>query len=358
MKTLEQCYSEISKNSALWSYYTDPPVSIIGRWKPNEDSLQFIKDYFNYAGKSSVFDDNNLKKNEIHIKYRSPHIISTFLLGIKIAECFEIDIGHRDERNMNFKYYWFLTCLYHDIGYAYENNFVCEHFRVVGAEGFEGLQEICEIQYLHNREFKTYPKELVELYLKCRADCQKSQPKLDHGIVGGLLLYDKLRKQFARAWKNRTEKADCRDNFYCMHEATGRKLHLSNKHFDAYAKAADAIIAHNIWKSTLQQYLQDYADFNPKKYESCFKKRISKKNKLCFILSLADTIEPLKRNPQCLQEVSIEPLKQSGGFCLETNHAVFKELYSRINGLEEWLAVKVTTKDIFKDKVCITIEAE
>lgn len=358
MPTLSDCYLEIAQDVARWSYYDNPPVHIENIWTAEEDAFYFIKDYFGYAGKSSVFDDTNLKKNEAHIRSRAPHIISTFLLGIKIATIFGIDIGNRDECNMNFKYYWFLSCLYHDIGYAYENKSSCDWLKIATEDGIEGLQEICDIKYLHKREFKTYPKELVELYLKCRADCQKSHPKLDHGIVGGMLLYDRLRKQFVKAWKNRTKKSDRRDSFYCTHEATGRILHLSNSHFDAYAKAADAIIAHNIWKSTLQKYIRDYADCNQKKYNTILEKRITIHQELCFILSLADTIEPLKRNPEYLQAVAIEPLNIGGGFRLETDKDTFQAVYSEIAGLKDWLAVRVTTENLNNDKVRITIMAE
>jgi hypothetical protein len=50
---------------------------------------------------------------------------------------------------------------------------------------------------------------------------------------------------------------------------------------------------------------------------------------LCFILSLADTIEPLKRNEKYLQEVSIEKCKNKKGFRVEADEVTFDTLYKK-----------------------------
>jgi hypothetical protein len=341
MQTFEQCYHEIAIDNTRWSYYSNPIQAIDKVWLKSDDAYNFIHNYFNYAGKNKVFEDVNIKKNIEFLKPRTSHIISTFLLGIKIAECFDIDLGLRDECNMNFKYYWFLSCLYHDIGYVYESKHKCRQLKMISMEGIEALQEICGIHYIHDRVFKTYPKEVVDFYLKCRADCHKSQPKIDHGIVGGLLLYDKLRKQFSKAWTNRNEKSDSRDDFYVMHEDSRRLLHLSNNHFDAYAKAADAIITHNIWKNTLKQYIKDYGTPGGFSYID-FDKPISIDNKICFILSLADTIEPLKRGMQYLMAISVEQIENQKGIKLQMDKKTYNNVYNgNLKSLEDWVDVLV-----------------
>jgi len=151
-----------------------------------------------------------------------------------------------------------------------------------------------------------------------------------------LLLYDKLRKQFDKAWKNRTNNQDNRESFYVY--KFGRELHLSKRHFDDYAKAADSIITHNIWKKTLNQYIIDCG--SNENISMASDNKISYKNKLCFILSLSDTLEPLKRNMSLLQDVSIRELNK--GFELQMNKDTYNKIYKNIiNGLEEWIDVKV-----------------
>lgn len=356
MKTLEQCYRKIGQENTRWSYYDDPSIEISGVWESEEKSFGFIRDYFAYAGKSEVFNDTNLQLNEEFIKKRSPHIVSTFLLGIKLAEILEIDIQTRDDFNMNVKYYWFISCLYHDIGYAYENKYSCKWLRSVKENGFKALNEICDIKNIHNREFKTYPKKLIELYLKGRADCQQSQPKLDHGIMGGLLLYDKLRKQFIKAWNKKTENTDSRDSFYCENIDTGKKLHLSKNHYDAYGKVADAVISHNIWKSSLRDFIEGDESITNSQYDVFLNKKINLEHqRLCFILSLADTIEPIKKDFKNLCDISIGTMEQKRGVCLETKKTIYDNIYANIEELETWLDVKVNKKCL-DDRVSINIE--
>lgn len=356
MQTLEECYREIANNYKRWSYYDNPHQIIDEVWLDGNRAYRFIKNYFNYAGKSKVFEDDNLEKNSEFLITRTSHIISVFLLGIKIAECFGIDLCLRDHCNMNFKYYWFMACLYHDIGYVYENKHNCGHLKMISMEGIEALQEIYGMKYVHDRVFRTYPRAVVDLYLKCRADCRKSQPKVDHGIIGGLLLYDKLRKQFSRAWAKRTKHSDSRDSFNVIHESSGRLLHLSNTHYDAYAKVADAIIVHNIWKNTLKQYIKD-SELTDIFSTNDFDKQITFDNEICFILALADTIEPLKRGMHYLKTVSIDQAENQKGLKLQIDKKVFNDVYcSNLKSLEDWVDVSVTIEeDILNVYVTITL---
>ncbi len=116
----------------------------------------------------------------------------------------------------------------------------------------------------------------------------RSTPKLDHGIIGGLLLYDRLRLQFEKAWEKARidkEKSFTRDGFF----GENNRLFYSENHFSAYAKAADAIISHNIWHTTLREYLEKSGKMDVNNL-----KKINIDNTICFLLSLADTLEPIK----------------------------------------------------------------
>ena len=345
MQTLKKCYEEISENKNRWSYYKNP-IDINNKWIDDEEAYEFIKQYFDYAGKSNVFKDENIEKYQEDIEKRAGHTISTFLLGIKLAECFDLDILKRSETNIDFKYYWFLTCLYHDVGYIFENRNDSNHLCIVQRDGIKGLQDIFRIKNIHKKEFKTYSKDQVELYLKKRSEIKS---KLDHGIVGGLLLYDKLRKQFEIAWKRRTDINDSRESFYIEDECNSRQLHLSNRHYEAYAKAADAIIAHNIWQNTLLSYYEtdDATEKNIKKKIDF----IGIENELCFILCLADTLEPIKRKITNLDLISINSLVGEKGFEIKINKNIYESVYKEIFTFDKWMKVNIGEQTINSDSI-------
>lgn len=373
METLYKIYEEIAKKPERWLYYMSLTKNEKGQEKINElrntllngvlykdcvksmtstSAKEFINAYFSVGGKgrlTSIFEYHTESFN------RSDHTLSVFLLGIRLAEMFGI-LSHDNEENegndpynkngFNFKYYWFLACLYHDVGYVYENgkylderikaeqkrkNKLQDNLSALRTDGLEAVQEICDIRYLHNRVFKTYDRSEIDLYLKGRATCCNC---IDHGIAGGLMLYDKLRKQFEQSWQNRDRKRSFdRTNFW--NNKTG--LHLSNSHFEEYAKAANAIISHNIWIDTLNEFKQHEG------ISIGTKNRISfHKDPLCFILSLADTIEPLKKN------IGLNCIKLGCGndinsFIIEisVNVEKGKEYIGCLKKLSEWLDVTV-----------------
>lgn len=356
MQTLSNCYHEISENTNDWSYYPNCGIFIDKAWESEEAAYSFIKEYFDYAGKSEVFRDSFLLAHESSIKERAPHIISTYLLGIKIANCFHLDIFKRDQYNMNLAYYWFLACLYHDVGYALENNFECKTLCSISEKGIEGFRRKYNIKHIRKKEFQTYPKEIINFYFSCRANCQIDKPVIDHGIAGGLLLYDKLLRNYINAWKSEYRIGNTENDFRIMH-SNGRVLRFSKTHQNAYAIATDAIIMHNVWKRTLRKYLYRYPSLNelPK---IDLAKRISVNDKLCFLLCLADTLEPIKHvrddridvsgNPDLryLEQIQIGSMKNLEGFELQMPMSTYDVFRDDITGLEDWIAVKVMESTI------------
>lgn len=335
METLKEILVYYSHHFHDWSYYCSPCLSIDHVLDNGGEALEFIQAYFKIGGKKKViasFDEKRLGRISDN---RLIHIVSTFFLGLRIAECYGIDTLSRNDDGFNFKYYWFLACLYHDIGYIYEEKPICEQLKMVSVDGLEAIQAVCDVKYLHNREFKTYSRDMVDLYLKGRATCTDGRGGvIDHGIAGGLMLYDGLRKQFEWSWKKRTGKNDSRESFYVYNG--DRKLHCSNSHYEDYAKVADAIIAHNIFVDTLHQY----ADEEGIRLDGIVNQKISLSNELCFILCVADTIEPLKRNLNYIDEVSFE--FENGEISIQASDDAFKNVYKNVQNMEQWLDVRVT----------------
>ena len=207
--TLEDLYKKIAEKRNVWCYYPKSKLDVMDVLDDKEKSYNFIKSYFSYAGKNGVFEDVINKENIKIIKERAQHIVSTFLLSIEIAKIFNVQINNKNDC-FDFKYYLFMACLYHDVGYVYEQmkeSLInkCE----VKANGFEAIKKTLNIKYFSNDVFKTYSKEDVEIYFKGRA----KENLIDHGIVGGILLYDRLRKQFCKMFENRKDSESTKERF-------------------------------------------------------------------------------------------------------------------------------------------------
>lgn len=376
MEKLNKIYESIAKNKERWSYYSNCDLEILGVWNDSDDALNFIRNYFTLGNKQEAV---KLNSNYYSIRAKMRHTISSFLIGTRLAEILieypehifnRTDNTSANNDGFNFKYYWFLACLYHDVGYLYENGqYICQNsidnrdsheiqddLSAIRTDGLNAIKKICNIRYLHNRVFKTYSKNDVKLYLEGRATCANNgKGCIDHGIAGGLVLYDRLRRQFEISWKNRNpHKSIDRRNFYInFHD-----LHLSNSHYEAYAQVANAIIAHNIWINTLNYYKQQ------KNVSSAKRDKINfEQDPLCFILCLADTLEPLKRciHLECVKLGAL-PNERGISIVLEMDDCCsgYNQYVNGIKKLGDWLDVDVNftsnTKSSAMEERCFKAE--
>lgn len=103
-----------------WNYYQKKMIN------PFEDPFlvkNFIKEYFNNGGKSMVVAD---LINEME-PMRHTHTVSAYFLGLLIKQkiCPDLEIlGESETDSYRFSYLWFLVCLFHDMGYAQENDWM------------------------------------------------------------------------------------------------------------------------------------------------------------------------------------------------------------------------------------------
>lgn len=346
METIRNILDYYNDHPDDWSYYHNVNMDIKYVLDNSDEALRFIKEYFCLGGKSEAFlNIDNRQLGRIPSK-RFIHIVSTFFLGLKVAECCGISTAERNSRNMSFQYYWFLSCLFHDIGYIYENEAATNHIQAVARDGLEEIRTVCNVSRTPYSIFMTYPREIVELYLKHRAT--GTGGKIDHGISGGLVLYDRLRKQFEREYRHRCDPAETRYSFHV--EKNGRLLHYSRSHFDDYAKAADAIVAHNIWQQKLREYLIDENNMVLLRLANSLPKKISVANELCFILCVTDSIEPLKRNPVYIDQVNFS--FENNEITIYPTADVYHNVYSDIKDLGAWLDINVVSTT---DKIVISI---
>lgn len=339
MKTLLEIYNEISENHKKYMYYNNLSIDISLKnvWENAEKANSFIHGYFDVGGKV-VFNVEKIKYFGFENK-RDIHTVSVFILGIAIAE----KIGYSITREELF--IWFLMCLYHDMGYAIEN----DASLISKAANLERFIELVNVKG-DNNIFNLYRgKTLCKNYYKYVRD---KFNHIDHGIAGGIILYSKLVENYFHV-KN-TYKYDNEDFIH-------NGLLFSKKLFDEYKEAAIGIIRHNMWFAHNDEEKKQYEKYHLESLIISKDNLISvKENKLLFLLCLADTLEPLKHfynvkskcvlNGILMKVNKSEILIKINENCLECYNYIKK-----INSLKNWLDVNIEKNTYKTDEVVIYI---
>lgn len=346
-------------------YYSDfiPPNPILEPdFNEPTTSFKFIKDYFAAGGKEEAFSlgfEKELKESE-----KNQHTVALYFLGLHLSKLVEGTLSNFLENNLkdtswcNFKHTWFLTCLYHDTANVIETS----AYKKEMLGFFLGANNIYHNIYRHtpkspDAQLFTFPEELVKNYFNYRIEhciC------VDHGILGGYLLFDRLKKNYNAAYRNLKIQNPLANKY---EEFEFEYLTWRIEHLDLFAIIADSIIAHNIWFSHDDKLYCHYG-LDPL--------IISKKNKislydrpLLFFLSLLDTIEPVKcltrkkllTPVQALESVDIQIENDSKIVitrCLtdelynngpDSLNDLYKEWFDDIKKAEDWLDISVFIED-------------
>ena len=299
-----------------------------------QDAKSFIKYYFEAGHKK--LDEDILEKLSI---MRFEHMRSAFLLGVylyneldslrqkinnKIEEyknklkeqdllakklcednLFPEEKGFYDrDTRKTFLYLWFITCLYHDVGYIYEeskNKDTQEYdkkYKIIKEEKYE---EICNnpliminnnIPCLFIKSYKQY------FHVKlCSNDLGNNC--IDHAIAGGLRLYEALRKKH---YEYINPKNEHKKEMKSIFKNGICDLLWGPPIFDNFIiPCVENIIAHNIWFSLNNNDDEKYNQLGlealiiPKDDNGERKSPVTYKDySLLFLLDLVDTIEPIK----------------------------------------------------------------
>lgn len=321
-ESLFQLYLDLMKNGT-WKYYSipNPDFSIL---KDPDLGRGFITCYLGKGTKDEmkIFDFiNQIKGNRVI------HIISTFFLGVLLYQkCKKINIEINgliqkiptdsiEPIEDRFKYIWMLICLFHDFGYAVEDD--CVEFN---DNDFR--------RYLKNfpRRPKGVPtifsKKLLQQYNLFRI-CRYGVN--DHGVIGGIKLYSDLCEL-----RERKEPVD--------HE------HYWGKSLENDFRIASWTVAcHNI-------YFIDESDGNTPCYRHFrldklvykYKSRTIqlKNNALLFLFCLIDSIEPLKKVFD-VQQLNNMTLKFDNEYITMNYNklcpAIYEDYKRAILGLDLWL---------------------
>lgn len=292
--TLEELYAEAIETERLWNYYSNDYAYAktriefaYSKLNSYSDCKGFIDAYLHRGGKGDIPYAKNL---EDLLPNRVKHIVSCFFLGsifyikcLRISNSIEnsLQITRTTESpSRHFSYLWFLTCLFHDLGYAVE-----DHKSTSKKENDMYKDYLKELPRRPNGIPTLYTKKTLKSYSLLRA-CLHSC--YDHGIVGGIALYHDLcnyRRQVVETFEK------IHDGLYW-----GEEL---EKDFDF---ASWVITCHNIWMTN--EHSKDVAAYKffglnaliiKDSYQAKLKYPISSgKNPFLFLFCLVDSIEPIK----------------------------------------------------------------
>lgn len=304
-------YEEMVKDDSCL-YYDSPLGSV-------EYTRDFILGYFKSGEKQKII---ILKLLDYLSQNRLQHMVSAFLLGVYLYDKLEIlhdaidKLSEQLEQSVIwptekvpesarkcFLYLWFITCLYHDMGYIFEDMplescLCCDEF----ISGILTRDELESFKGPFNHKDRI-PEELAKnagtYFVNGLEKNIRDKKCIDHGIAAGVLLYKEMGKLH-------TVDPVVQENKSKLW--VGKPI-LKN-HIE---HCAWCIICHNIWC-----YSEDNVNmvklYNEREIglsELIFKgkNRFIKLNEhpLLFLLCLVDTIEPVKRsNWDYLKRMSIE----------------------------------------------------
>ena len=355
MKTIHEIYDDIFSDENNF-YYPNMKTLRMKEWTEQE-ALTFIKTYFE-AGSKEIFCGHNMLD-----KYnRAVHTVSLYALGIFLYEKLEINfksdnvIGGKD----SFLYIWYMTCLYHDMGYVYENGQGrdldgCETLDLFIKKALGGNP--C-LFYKENKEDVSL-EDLCKNYYKY---IYETRGHIDHGVVGGIILYHNLIKNY----KEKKQKSG-NSNETKFYDET-KNVWFSKDLFPYYKRAAILIAKHNMWYASPEKaeaYKAAGLDALISNQEQRINfDKVKPEEQLLFLLCFADTIEPLKVYNQCNPQFVLDHLrlaiaKNSDGlnidFYVDVSALKVSVLEERIKSLEDFLDVECKTETLSDDCVRVGI---
>ena len=345
METLFSAYRGIDKS--VWDYYdgfrtgggTDNPF--ITHPDSVDSHRQFIREYFRLSGKLEVLMHFG---QDLLYEERAFHTNSVFFLGLLIRENTVLKSilfnAKRSELNYPiFPLLWFLSILFHDYAMMIEDK----------SRDFPMLSDLEGVYTHYNIEhslLEHMPKGIngdlfghIERYYAYRSGGSGgNKKKVDHGILAGIFLYDRLVKIRREKWRLRANE----------------KLSWHNSLEKRYALAASAVACHNIWTiPPTDPNVPHYTDKGLNYLVQPMFQEISLQNfPLLFLFGIADTIDPIKLYMRdiagglmpevILKNIEVYFTKKSIHMRNVAESPLdFKHLIKNAKGLIGWMAVEI-----------------
>lgn len=359
MKTIREIYDEIFSNKENF-YYPHAEFLKMDTWT-EENAFEFIQKYFAMGSKEIFCEGINYQRYK-----RSIHTVSLYALGIFLHKHIskEIDGNNNQDKvceQHQFLYIWYMTCLYHDMGYAYEKN---QRKLSKECEDLDGF-----IEFIVGTQPCLFYRKDNSLESLCRNYYKyiyETRGHIDHGIAGGIVLYHRLIKNY----EDQKIKLGVPDQDEFIDEKTG--VLFSKYFFKDYKQAATLIARHNMWYAS-EDDAEKIKEYKKAGLEKLILKEGEEKiscdgeeeDKMLFLLCFADTIEPLKVYSKCdplfvLEHLKIGVTKNHGditvNFYLDASALKVSVLEERIKSLESFLNVECEETIRRDDEVKIGIK--
>lgn len=336
MTTLLDAYRNL--DNSVWDYYEGYRKSgrlrgpFTDRLNSSQTHQDFIRNYYRLSGKEEMihqFGDHMLYDE------RAFHTNSVFFLGLFIREntILKTHLLNARRSKLNyplFPFLWFLSILFHDFAMEIEDN----------SDDFPWLHDLNSLKMHYSIDHDILleaptgtDKELYGLtadYFSHRI----LNGKVDHGILAGIYLYDRLVK--IRRTKAREQH---------------RELSWHHSLEKRYAQAAAAVACHNMW--TLPSGHKDIPAYRASGLGYLVQpgfKEISLKNfPLLYLFGITDTIDPVKlymrdgyNVHEILSNIMVSLTKREIRFeNVPGSPLVFSKLVHKAVGLKGWMAVQV-----------------
>ena len=326
MKDIFQIYKDIFSDKPKWRYYSKMDID---PFKSDCNTKEFIARFIELSGKAQ---ENPLYDNiSILDNFRLRHIVSTYFLGTylyfnvkPIKESIDIVINRfkiqNQDSKIEFSFIWFLICLFHDLGYSIENT-----------EKYSNFDEFIngKVKYFLNKRVgvPALYKDVYINYFNYRLRSEKDfLRKPDHGICGGIILFNKLNEILSSKSKNKKSEG----------------LSWNKKLVNIYRYASWVILSHNIFfirKGESDE--QVYRDNNLETLildETETSKIILKKHSFLFLFALVDSIDPIKIYDSFENLKKLKCCIDKNTIVLETvNDNLQMDYYKKVLDLKRWI---------------------
>lgn len=333
--TFKNILESTFKDQDNWNYYSGKDFTTHPLHSEDE-SKQFIKNFFKLSGKSEVHFDKMVSD----LGNRTQHVVSAFFLGHYIYqntnlkskidnEITKFKHGLNITSEVNFSYMWFLICLFHDIGYNIEKqqppryNNIEQLLNETGA-----MPEICGIPKFYNAIYKNY------FTYRLKEHC-----KNDHGItIAHIMYYDlcKIRVQAENIPKDEQ-----------------KNLRWEKDLEKIYTFCSWNVLAHNIWFAEKSKScdVRNYKKYKMKRLIFEEKYKINPdKHPFFFLFCLVDTIEPYKKvfDLEMLEKIDLEIFEDKIIITSNIKCDCGNSILNQSKGLDKWLTFTKLKNNTFE----------
>jgi len=327
-KSFKKIIDETFDNKSNWNYYTSKARGF--HYNPMdsiESSRKFLKDFIILSGKAEGILYNEIDK----LKDRATHVVSAFFTGHYIYENthFKTSIDHEIKKlvekfnvksDVGFSFVWFLTCLFHDLGYKIEDS------KPKTFKSFKDLETSLSQKLPENNGIPKFYNLIYKNYFTFRI---KQHDKNDHGIVAAHLLYDSLCTIREFTERNPSE--------------SYKNLCWEKQLLDVYNFCAWNILGHNMWfgSKCKPEDVNQYSKFKIKRLLlKCNQIKLKlKDHPFFFFFCLVDTIEPYKKvlDYDSLDKVFLEIEDYKIKISTDLKCSCGQEIIKQATSLNNWL---------------------